>query len=110
MNKRPPQSAGGGGLASISMVSSKSSVVVIGFIDGGIYIGLDVVDSYIGCSVIVVDSMSVWLTSITIASVPINHKKYQNVIKKSQTHTEYYYQYLHFLIESKLYIFLYCTS
>lgn len=61
MNKRPPQSAGGSGLASISMVSSISgSSVVVRVVDGGIYVGLgDVVDSYIGRSVTVVDSMSV---------------------------------------------------
>lgn len=78
MNNCPPQSAGGGGLASISMVSSifGSSVVVVGTVDGGRYIGFsDVVGSYIGRLVVVVDSMSVWLTSITITSVPINHKK-----------------------------------
>lgn len=61
MNNCPPQSAGGGGLASISMVSSisGSNSVVVGIDGGGIYIGLgDVVDSYIGRSVTVVDSMS----------------------------------------------------
>lgn len=78
MNNCPPQSAGGSGLASISIVSSISgsdSVVVVGII-GGIYVGLDdVVDSYIGRSVTVVDSMSLWLTSVTTTSVSSNHKK-----------------------------------
>lgn len=78
MNKCPPQSAGGGGLASISMVSSisgsNSVVNVIVVVAGGRYVGPgDVVDSYIGRSVIV--SISVWPTSISITSVPINHKK-----------------------------------
>lgn len=64
MNNCPPQSAGGSGLASISMVSSISGfdsvVIVIGVVNGGMYVGLgDVVDSYIGRSVTVVDSMSV---------------------------------------------------
>lgn len=64
MNNCPPQSAGGSGLASISMVSSRSKfdsvVIVIGVVNGGIYVGLgDVVDPYIGRSVTVVDSMSV---------------------------------------------------
>lgn len=77
MNNCPPQSAAGGGLASISMVSSisGSDSVVVEIVGGGIYIGSDVVDSCIGHSVTVVDSMSAWPTSIT-ASVPINHKKY----------------------------------
>lgn len=75
MNKCPPQSTGGGGLASTSMVSSmsESNSVVVGIVAGGIYVGLgDGVDSYMGCSVTVVDSMLLWSTSITITSVPVN--------------------------------------
>jgi len=90
MNKCPPQSSEGNELTSISIVSSISdSVVVIGIVDGGIYVGLgDVVDSYIGHSVIGVDSMSLWPTSITIASVSIIHKKrYSNIILKNRKNT-----------------------
>ena len=75
MNKCPPQSAGGSGLASISMVSSMSgsNSVVVGIIAGGIYVG-DVVDSYMGRSVTVVDSMLLWSTSIITTSVSVDHK------------------------------------
>lgn len=97
MNKRPPQSpigmaTGGSGPASISIVSSVSSgvvddvvvvvvvvvvaVVVVDVIgNGGKYVGFDdVVDSYDGRSATVVDSMPIWPTSITIASLSINYK------------------------------------
>lgn len=56
------------------MVSSVSdSIVVVDVTNGGIYVGLgDVVDSYVGRLVVVinVDSMSVSSTSIMIVSVP----------------------------------------
>jgi len=74
-NKSPPQSIGGGELASISTVSSVSDsivvVVTVVVVIDGVYVGLgDVVDSYIGRSLTVVDSISVWSISIMIASVP----------------------------------------
>lgn len=71
-NKSPPQSIGGGELASISMVSSVSdSIVVVVTVVVVEYVGLgDVVDSCIGRSLTVVNSMSVWSISIMIDSVP----------------------------------------
>lgn len=54
------------------MLSSVSdSIVAVDVTNGGVYVGLgDVVDSYIGRSVVVIDSMLVSSTSIMIASVP----------------------------------------
>jgi len=78
MNKCPSQSTGSDGLASISTVSSisESDVVVVIVDDGGRYVdACDVVGSYIGCSVTVVDSISTWPTSVMIVCAPINRKK-----------------------------------
>jgi len=79
MNKFPSQSTGRDGLASISTVSSISGsdvVVVIDDVvdDGGRYV-CDVVGSYIGCSVTVVDSISTWPTSVMIVCAPANRNR-----------------------------------
>lgn len=53
-----------------SVLDSIVVVTVVVVIDG-VYVGLgDVVDSYIGRSLTVVDSISIWSISIIIASVP----------------------------------------
>lgn len=81
MNKCPSQSAGGGALASISTVSSISEVdvivvvvVVVGDDGGGYTDAWDVLGSYTGCSVTVVDSTSVSLTSVMIVPTPLSCK------------------------------------
>jgi len=76
MNKCPSQSTGSDGLASISTVSSISGSDVVVVIDGGRYVdACDVVGSYIGCSVTVVDSISTWPTSVMIVCAPANRNR-----------------------------------
>lgn len=80
INKCPSQSTAGGGLASISMLSSVSSefdsivvvALVVVIVGGIVYVGFhQVVGSYVGCSVTLVDSMSISATSITIGFISI---------------------------------------